>query len=168
MSSLNPKKVPSVKYFRKLSTNFNKEGVKWIIVNSPCYIGKKSNFFIQNFEIFAKNYFLTSTFIYSVFYQHICLILTNEFSIERLWDPLSHFSKKKNKRWWNWNTIGQPNQYGATPITSVSFTSKLAFYIHNIVEKNAKKLKVPIYFINMAIGSNRLEAFRSFVFIEKW
>ena len=39
----------------------------------------------------------------------------------------------------NRNKIEQPNQCGATLITSISFTSKLAFYIHNFAEEKISK-----------------------------
>ena len=42
--------------------------------------------------------------------------------------------------------IGQPNQFDATPIVSVSFTSKLAFYIPKFdTKKTYKNLKVPAF-----------------------
>ena len=44
------------------------------------------------------------------------------------------FQNRENK-----NKMRQLIQCGATPNTSVSFTSKLAFYAHNLGEKNAKK-----------------------------
>ena len=44
----------------------------------------------------------------------------------------------------NFNNIGQPNQRGATLIPTLSFISKVAFYIHNFGEQEVvKKLKIP-------------------------
>ena len=64
------------------------------------------------------------------------------------------------------NKTGQPSQCGATLITSVSFTYKLVFYVHNVGEKNAtkicqKKIQSPKIFIQLG------KAFCCFVFIEK-
>ena len=43
--------------------------------------------------------------------------------------------------------IGLLNHCGATPITSVSFTSKLAFYIHkHCKKKDTKKIQSPKVF----------------------
>ena len=40
----------------------------------------------------------------------------------------------------SYNKIRKPNQCGATVIASISFTSKLSFYLHKSGEKSDKKM----------------------------
>ena len=60
-----PDMVPQVKYFRKFSTDSNKQGLKWKRITSPSYIEKKSKFlnFHKKMYLFDVNFFL---FLFSV------------------------------------------------------------------------------------------------------
>ena len=59
-----PEEVPKVWYFRKFSTNFKKQGLKWKLITSP-YL---QNFFF-NFEIFTKKSFFFSNLFWKVLFS---------------------------------------------------------------------------------------------------
>ena len=65
------------------------------------------------------------------------------------------------------NKVRLSNQCGAALITSVSFTSNLAFHIHNIGEKNFAKNFKSLKIKKKVIGFPWLKAFCWFVFIKK-
>ena len=69
------------------------------------------------------------------------------------------------------NKMGQPHQCGATLTTPVSFTYKLAFYIHNVGKNSCKKKSQRNSksqdFQKFGHKFPRLNAFYCFIFIEK-
>ena len=89
--------LPEVKYFRNLSTVFNKQCLKWRHITSYFYIGKEFYFFL-NFEISTEEFIFC---ILIFFCQHICSISTTEASNEMLWYPLTILVKKIWKSWKN-------------------------------------------------------------------
>ena len=89
-----PEMVPQIKYFRTFSTDFNKQVLKLKLITQFLILRKKFFFFLRNFEIFTnKNIFSVSIFFFnSVFFRHICSILSFEtyyFSIKQNSNKLS-------------------------------------------------------------------------------
>ena len=71
----------------------------------------------------------------------------------------SIFSKSKYVMEFS-NKLGQPDQYGATPIASVSFIPKLTSNIRNFGEKKLRKnFKVPTFSKNLTWVTSDLRLF---------
>ena len=84
-----------VKYFRKFSSDFNKQSLKWKLIPSPFILRKKNQFFSEFKNFHKKKLFIWhQLFFNSDFCQPICSISTNEVSNEILWYPLSILIKK--------------------------------------------------------------------------
>ena len=63
-------RVPGVNYFRKFSTIFDKQGLKWKLIITTSYFQKKNLiFFLQNFDFFYREiyYFYVNIFSNGLF-----------------------------------------------------------------------------------------------------
>ena len=95
-----PEKVSEAKYFRKISTDFSKQGIKWNVITSLSnLVLKKCYFFSWNFWIFHKKKLFFDDFFFNLSFLPTFMFNLNRWGMK--WKVVIvsiHFSQSKSEK----------------------------------------------------------------------
>ena len=91
-----PEIAPKVKYFKKFSSDFNKQGLKWRLITTGSYFEEKNRFFFSKFVTFHKKTYFFWLHFFSFFFLPTYMFDFNKWGLKLKLITTDSYIEEKN------------------------------------------------------------------------